>query len=53
MVVCDTEANALEAARALGMSTVLLRGKALVPEGFSHPVIDGFAGLFRPRRPDE
>ena len=53
MLLIDSEPATLEAARALGMSTVLLRGKALVPEGFSHPVIDGFAGLFRPRRPDE
>ncbi|GIT45568.1 MAG: hypothetical protein Ct9H300mP12_01530 [Acidimicrobiales bacterium] len=28
------------------------RGSALVPEGFSHPVIDGFAGLFRARPTD-
>ena len=53
MLLIDSEPATLEAARGLGMSTVLLRGKALVPEGFSHPVIDGFAGLFRPRRPGE
>ncbi|MED5394659.1 MAG: HAD family hydrolase [Actinomycetota bacterium] len=49
MLLIDSEPNTLDAARYLGMSTVLLRGSALVPEGFSHPVIDGFAGLFRAR----
>jgi len=29
------------------MSTVLLRGTALVPADFGHPVIDGFGDLFR------
>jgi len=53
MLLIDSEPATLEAARGLGMSTVLLRGTALVPAGFSHPVIDGFAGLFRPRRPDD
>jgi len=53
MLLIDSEAATLEAARGLGMSTVLLRGKSLVPEGFTHPIIDGFAGLFRPRRPGE
>jgi len=53
MLLVDSEPATLEAARGLGMSTVLLRGSALVPEGFSHPIIDGFAALFRPRRPDE
>ena len=47
MLLIDSEPITLDAARNLGMSTVLLRGSALVPEGFSHPVIDGFAGLFR------
>jgi hypothetical protein len=37
----------LEAARSMGMSTVLMRGAALIPEGFPHPVIGGFAELFR------
>ena len=49
MLLIDSEPVTLDAARSLGMSTVLLRGSALVPEGFSHPVIDGFAGLFRAR----
>ncbi|MDG2428924.1 MAG: hypothetical protein P8M16_10940 [Acidimicrobiales bacterium] len=49
MLLIDSEPVALDAARTLGMSTVLLRGAALVPEGFSHPTIDGFAGLFRAR----
>ena len=30
------------------MSTVLLKGTALIPEGFPHPVINSFAELFRP-----
>ena len=47
MLLIDSEPVTLDAARNLGMSTVLLRGAALVPEGFSHPAIDGFAGLFR------
>lgn len=50
MLLIDSEPTTLEAARGLGISTVLLRGSALLPEGFSHPVIDGFAGLFRSRR---
>ncbi|MDG1989109.1 MAG: HAD-IA family hydrolase, partial [Acidimicrobiales bacterium] len=49
MLLIDSEPVTLDAARSLGISTVLLRGSALVPEGFSHPVIDGFAGLFRAR----
>jgi len=49
MLLIDSEPVTLDAARNLGMSTVLLRGSALVPEGFAHPVIDGFAGLFRAR----
>ena len=53
MLLIDSEPVTLDAARNLGMSTVLLRGSALVPEGFSHPVIDGFAGLFRARNPDQ
>jgi len=52
MLLIDSEPITLDAARNLGMSTVLLRGSALVPEGFSHPVIDGFAGLFRARPAD-
>ena len=53
MLLIDSEPITLDAARNLGMSTVLLRGSALVPEGFSHPVIDGFAGLFRARPVDQ
>ena len=53
MLLIDSEPITLDAARKLGMSTVLLRGSALVPEGFSHPVIDGFAGLFRARPADQ
>ncbi len=48
MLLIDSEAPTLEAARSMGMSTVLMRGSALIPEGFSHPVIGGFAELFRP-----
>lgn len=47
MLLIDSEQSALEAARGMGMSTVLMRGTALIPEGFAHPTIDGFAGLFR------
>jgi len=53
MLLIDSEPITLDAARNLGMSTVLLRGSALVPEGFSHPVIDGFPGLFRARPADQ
>jgi len=51
MLLIDSESSTLEAARGVGMSTVLLRGSALIPEGFPHPVIDGFAELFRPADP--
>ena len=49
MLLIDSDPSTLEAARGLGMSTVLLRGTALVPADFGHPVIDGFSGLFRSR----
>jgi HAD superfamily hydrolase (TIGR01509 family) len=49
MLLIDSDPSTLEAARGLGMSTVLLRGTALVPADFGHPVIDGFADLFRIR----
>jgi len=49
MLLIDSAPATLEAARGLGMSTVLLRGAALVPADFGHPVIDGFADLFRTR----
>ena len=49
MLLIDSDPATLEAARGLGMSTVLLRGAALVPADFGHPVIDGFADLFRTR----
>jgi hypothetical protein len=49
MLLIDSDPSTLEAARGLGMSTVLLRGTALVPADFGHPVIDGFADLFRTR----
>ncbi|MBL78257.1 MAG: hypothetical protein CL459_04735 [Acidimicrobiaceae bacterium] len=48
MLLIDSEPPTLEAARSMGMSTVLMRGSALIPEGFPHPVIGGFAELFRP-----
>lgn len=48
MLLIDSEPPMLEAARSMGMSTVLMRGAALIPEGFPHPVIGGFAELFRP-----
>ncbi len=44
----DSEVSTLEAAKGLGISTVLLKGSALIPEGFPHPVINSFAELFRP-----
>tara|TARA_B000000460_G_C21414810_1_gene348199 strand:+ start:18 stop:779 length:762 start_codon:yes stop_codon:yes gene_type:complete len=47
MLLIDSEPPMLEAARSMGMSTVLMRGAALIPEGFPHPVIGGFAELFR------
>ncbi len=49
MLLIDSDPSTLEAARGLGMSTVLLRGTALVPADFGHPVIDGFVDLFRSR----
>ena len=48
MLLIDSEVSTLEAAKGLGMSTVLLKGTALIPEGFPHPVINSFAELFRP-----
>lgn len=50
MLLIDSDPSTLEAGRGVGMSTVLMRGRALVPDGFAHPVIDGFANLFRARR---
>ena len=51
MLLIDSDSPTLEAGRSVGMSTVLMRGRALVPGGFVHPVIDGFSELFRdPRR---
>jgi len=47
MLLIDSDPATLEVARGLGISTVLLRGTALVPADFPHPVIDGFADLFR------
>ncbi len=49
MLLIDSEIATLEAARTMGMSTVLMTGTALVPEGFAHPTIDTFSGLFRQR----
>ena len=48
MLLIDSEVSTLEAAKGLGISTVLLKGSALIPEGFPHPVINSFAELFRP-----
>jgi len=50
-LLIDSDSATLEAARGMGLSTVLLRGTALIPEGFPHPVIDGFAELFKPNTP--
>ena len=50
MLLVDSDPSTLEAGRGVGMSTVLMRGRALLPGGFSHPTIDGFAGLFRTSR---
>ena len=50
MLLIDSEPSTLEAGRGVGMSTVLMKGRTLVPDGFAHPVIDGFADLFRTRR---
>ena len=47
MLLIDSDPATLEVARGLGISTVLLRGTALVPTDFPQPVIDGFADLFR------
>ncbi len=47
MLLIDSEVATLEAARTMGMSTVLMSGTALIPEGFAHPTIDDFSGLFR------
>ena len=49
MLLIDSDSSTLEAGRGVGMSTVLMRGRTLVPGGFAHPVIDGFADLFRAR----
>ncbi len=51
MLLIDSDSATLEAARGMGLSTVLLRGTALIPEGFPHPAIDGFAELFKPSTP--
>jgi FMN phosphatase YigB (HAD superfamily) len=47
MLLIDSEIATLEAARTMGMSTVLMTGTALIPEGLAHPTIDSFSGLFR------
>ncbi|MBT3246225.1 MAG: HAD-IA family hydrolase [Actinobacteria bacterium] len=47
MLLIDSEIATLEAARTMGMSTVLMTGTALIPEGFAHPTVDSFSGLFR------
>jgi len=46
MLLIESEIATLEAARTMGMSTVLMSGTALVPEGFTHPTINSFSGLF-------
>ena len=46
MLLVDSVIATLEAARGLGMSTVLMQSQVLVPSGFTHPKIEGFAELF-------
>ncbi|MEE2768398.1 MAG: HAD-IA family hydrolase [Actinomycetota bacterium] len=50
MLLVDSDPSTLEAGRGVGMSTVLMRGRGLLPGGFAHPMIDGFTGLFRTSR---
>ena len=46
MLLVDSEIATLEAARGIGMSTVLMQSQSPIPSGFSHPKIEGFAELF-------
>ena len=46
MLLVDSDIATLEAARGLGMSTVLMQSQVPVPSGFTHPKIEGFAELF-------
>jgi HAD superfamily hydrolase (TIGR01509 family) len=46
MLLVDSEIATLEAARGLGMSTVLMQSQVPIPSGFTHPRIEGFAELF-------
>ena len=46
MLLVDSDIATLEAARGLGMSTVLMQSQMPIPSGFSHPKIEGFAELF-------
>ena len=46
MLLVDSDIATLEAARGLGMSTVLMQSQVSIPSGFTHPKIEGFAELF-------
>jgi len=46
MLLVDSEIATLEAARGIGMSTVLMQSQIPIPSSFSHPKIKGFAELF-------
>jgi HAD superfamily hydrolase (TIGR01509 family) len=46
MLLVDSDIATLEAARGLGMSTVLMQSQMPIPSGFSHPKIESFAELF-------
>ena len=46
MLLVDSDIPTLEAARSLGMSTVLMQSQIPIPSGFTHPKIEGFAELF-------
>ena len=46
MLLVDSDISTLEAARSLGMSTVLMQSQIPIPSGFTHPKIEGFAELF-------
>jgi len=46
MLLVDSEIATLEAARGLGMSTVLMQSQVPIPSGFTHPRIEGFVELF-------
>ena len=46
MLLVDSDIATLEAARGLGMSTVLMQSQVPIPSGFTHPKIEGFAELF-------